>query len=72
MGPERCFFGTDITRLLGHGLTWTDTVEQFTEHFDFTEQELEWIMGRGIAECLDWPILSETDRPVLAQAQGQS
>lgn len=56
MGPERCFWGTDITRLLGHGLTWTDTVEQFTTHFDFTPDELEWIMGRGISECLDWPI----------------
>jgi predicted TIM-barrel fold metal-dependent hydrolase len=56
MGPERCFWGTDITRLLGHGLTYTDTIEQFTEHFTFTEEELEWIMGRGICEALDWPI----------------
>lgn len=56
MGPERCFWGTDITRLLGRGITYTDAVEQFTEHFDFTPDELEWIMGRGICEVLDWPI----------------
>lgn len=56
MGPERCFWGTDITRLLGHGLTYKDTIEQFTKHFDFTEDELEWIMGRGISECLGWPV----------------
>jgi len=56
MGPERCFWGTDLTRLLEHGLTYTDTIEQFTKHFPFTGDELEWIMGRGISECLGWPI----------------
>jgi predicted TIM-barrel fold metal-dependent hydrolase len=56
MGLQRCFWGTDITRLLGHGLTYTDTIKQFTQHYTFTPEELEWIMGRGISECLDWPI----------------
>ena len=56
MGPERCFWGTDITRLMGHGISYTDTVEQFTKHFSFTEEELGWIMGRGLMECLGWPI----------------
>ncbi|MER5796212.1 amidohydrolase family protein [Streptomyces sp. NPDC001980] len=56
MGPQRCFYGTDITRLLGHGITYTDTIEQFTKHWDFTPEELEWIMGRGISEVLNWPI----------------
>ncbi|HEX4287473.1 MAG TPA: amidohydrolase family protein, partial [Trebonia sp.] len=56
MGPERCFWGTDLTRLMEHGLTYTDTIEQFTKHFPFTEEELEYIMGRGICECLGWPI----------------
>ncbi|MFV0373665.1 amidohydrolase family protein [Microbacterium sp.] len=56
MGPERAHWGTDITRLLGHGLTWTDTIEQFTKHYTFTEEELEWIMGKGICKVLDWEI----------------
>jgi predicted TIM-barrel fold metal-dependent hydrolase len=56
MGPQRAFWGTDLTRLLGHGLTYTDTVEQFTKHFPFSAEELEWIMGRGISECLGWEI----------------
>jgi predicted TIM-barrel fold metal-dependent hydrolase len=56
MGPERCFWGTDLTRLMEHGLTYTDTIEQFTKHFPLTEEELEYIMGRGICECLGWPI----------------
>jgi predicted TIM-barrel fold metal-dependent hydrolase len=56
MGPERCFWGTDLTRLMGHGLTYKDTIEQFTKYFPFSTEELEWIMGRGICECLDWPV----------------
>jgi predicted TIM-barrel fold metal-dependent hydrolase len=61
MGPERAHFGTDITRLLGHGITWTDTVEQFTKHFTFSPEELEWIMGKGISKVLDWD-LPETEK----------
>jgi predicted TIM-barrel fold metal-dependent hydrolase len=56
MGPERAHFGTDITRLLGHGLTWTDTVEQFTKYYSFSPEELDWIMGKGICKVLDWDI----------------
>lgn len=55
MGPERCFFGTDLTRLLDHGQTYTHTIEQFTKHMDFTPHELEQIMGQGISKCLNWP-----------------
>ncbi|HVP75037.1 MAG TPA: amidohydrolase family protein [Gaiellaceae bacterium] len=56
MGPERCFWGTDLTRLLGHGLTYKDTIEHFTKHMGLTDEQLDWVMGRGICECLDWPI----------------
>jgi hypothetical protein len=61
MGPQRCFWGTDLTRLMDHGLTYRDTIEQFTKHFTFTPEELDWIMGRGISECLDWPIPAGED-----------
>lgn len=63
MGPQRCFWGTDLTRLMGHGLTYKDTIEHFTRHMDFTPQELEWIMGKGICECLDWPVSKATGSP---------
>ena len=56
IGPERCFWGPDITRLMGHGLTYTDAIEQFTKRFTFTDDEPKWIVGRGICECLDWSI----------------
>jgi len=69
MGPQRCFWGTDLTRLMGHGLTYTDTIEQFTKHFPFTGEELEWIMGRGICECLDWPVRRPPEtRPEMTDA----
>jgi predicted TIM-barrel fold metal-dependent hydrolase len=56
MGARRCFWGTDLTRLMGHGLTYKNTIEHFTQHMNFTAEELDWIMGRGICECLEWPI----------------
>jgi hypothetical protein len=32
-------------------------VTHFTEELDFlSSSDLEWIMGRGLAECLRWPI----------------
>jgi predicted TIM-barrel fold metal-dependent hydrolase len=62
MGPERCFWGTDLTRLMDHGLTYKDLVEHFTRHMGLSDDQLEWVMGRGICDCLDWPI------PVTANA----
>jgi predicted TIM-barrel fold metal-dependent hydrolase len=60
MGAERCFWGTDITRLLDHGLTYKDTIEQFTKHFtSLKPAELEQIMGLGICKCLDWPVSNQ-------------
>ncbi|MCS7051133.1 MAG: amidohydrolase [Thermomicrobium sp.] len=56
MGPERCFWGTDITRLMTHGLTYRMLIDHFTEHLGLPDEALEWVMGRGICECLDWPI----------------
>ena len=59
MGPERCHWGTDITRLLGHGLTWKDTIEQFTVHMGLTEHQLDEVMGRSLCRVLDWEIPAE-------------
>jgi hypothetical protein len=41
---------------MDHGLTYRDTIEHFTQHLNFKPEELEWIMGRGICEALDWPV----------------
>lgn len=57
MGPRRCFWGTDLSRVLVYeGLNYKLAIEHFTKHMDFSKAELEWIMGKAICECLDWPI----------------
>ncbi len=56
MGPERCFWGSDLTRLFGRGLDYTKAIEHFTKHMGLSEKDLEWIMGRGISECLEWAV----------------
>src|SRR5215467_6355464 len=56
MGPERCFWGTDLTRLTEtKGINYVQAIEHFTKHMGLSESQLEWIMGKGICECLGWP-----------------
>lgn len=53
-GPQRCFWGTDLSHL---PCPYKQVVTLFTEEMKFlTGAELEWIMGRGIAQWLRWPI----------------
>jgi len=53
-GPQRCFWGTDLSHL---PCPYKHVVTLFTEQLDFlSETDKEWIMGRGIAAWLNWPI----------------
>ena len=53
-GPQRCFWGTDLSHL---PCPYKQAVTLFTEELKFlSEAEKEWIMGRGIAEWLNWPL----------------
>ena len=53
-GVRRTFWGSDLSRVLAH-CTYRQAVTMFTEGLDFlSESDLEWIMGRGISELLDW------------------
>ena len=53
-GPQRCFWGTDLSHL---PCPYEQVVTLFTEELDFlSETDKEWIMGRGIAAWLNWPI----------------
>jgi L-fuconolactonase len=55
-GPRRSFWGSDITRV-PPTCSLRQVVTQFTEELDFlSPTDLEWIMGRGLAECLGWPV----------------
>jgi hypothetical protein len=56
-GPKRCFWGTDASAMLERTTcSYVDCVKLFTEHMDFlSTSDKEWIMGRGLAGCLNWP-----------------
>lgn len=55
-GPKRSFWGTDITRIWSR-CTYRQCVTLFTEDLEFlSAEDLEWVMGRGLAECLAWPL----------------
>jgi L-fuconolactonase len=59
-GPERCFWGTDLSHL---PCPYKEVVTLFTEEMkSLTATELEWIMGRGIAEWLNWPLPNTLSR----------
>jgi predicted TIM-barrel fold metal-dependent hydrolase len=53
-GPQRCFWGTDLSHLTS---TYKQCLTLFTEELKFlSNNDKEWILGRGIAEWLPWPL----------------
>ncbi len=53
-GPQRCFWGTDLSHL---PCPYKQVVTLFTEEMkSLSSAELEWIMGRALAEWLRWPL----------------
>ena len=52
-GPQRMFWGSDLTRLNG---TYRECATMFTEGIPWlSPDDLDWIMGRGVCEWLGWP-----------------
>src|SRR5437763_1163118 len=59
-GPERCFWGTDITRM---PCSYRQCVTMFTEELPWLKgRDLEQVMGRAVCEWLGWK------NPALARA----
>jgi L-fuconolactonase len=53
-GPRRVFWGTDLTRM---NCTYYECITLFTEHQTWlSDDEMEWVMGRGLTTWLDWPL----------------
>jgi predicted TIM-barrel fold metal-dependent hydrolase len=53
-GPQRCYWGTDITNALTKS-TYRQRITHFTEELDFlSNEDKEWVMGRAILERLGW------------------
>jgi predicted TIM-barrel fold metal-dependent hydrolase len=59
-GPRRSFWGTDASAMLQRtSCSYDQCVKLFTEEMDFIPAaDKEWIMGRGLAECLNWPAVA--------------
>lgn len=52
-GARRLMWGSDITRLKG---TYEQCLKLFTEELPFlSEDDKEWILGKTLAETLNWP-----------------
>jgi len=55
--PRRSFWGTDLSVMLSRSTcTYRQAVTLFTEEMGYSKDEQEWILGRGLAECLPWPV----------------
>lgn len=53
-GPERVFWGSDLTRL---PCAYKDAVNLFAEALEFnSDGDREWVLGRGIAAWLNWAV----------------
>jgi predicted TIM-barrel fold metal-dependent hydrolase len=56
--PQRCFWGTDLSHLTS---TYRQCLTLFTEELKFlSANDKEWILGRGIATWLRWPLPERT------------
>jgi predicted TIM-barrel fold metal-dependent hydrolase len=53
-GPQRCYWGTDITNAYARA-TWRQRITHITEELSFlSESDKDWVMGRAITERLKW------------------
>jgi predicted TIM-barrel fold metal-dependent hydrolase len=53
-GPERCYWGTDITNSFAKA-SYRQRVTHFTEELSFlSESDKDWVMGRAILARLKW------------------
>ncbi len=53
-GPQRCYWGTDMTNAYARA-TWRQRITHVTEELSFlSENDKDWVMGRAILERLKW------------------
>jgi predicted TIM-barrel fold metal-dependent hydrolase len=64
-GPQRVFWGTDMTRL---PCTYRQAVTMITEEIPWlSEPDKAWIMGRGLCAWLGWPLRGAADESGTAR-----
>lgn len=53
-GPQRCYWGTDITNQLAQS-DWSQRLRHVTDELKFlTEADKDWLLGRGLMQRLNW------------------
>ena len=53
-GPQRTFWGTDLTRM---PCTYRECIDLFTKELPWLKgDDLAWVMGRGVCQWLGWPL----------------
>jgi predicted TIM-barrel fold metal-dependent hydrolase len=53
-GPQRCYWGTDITNAFNKS-TYRQRITHFTQELKFlSEKDKDWVMGRAILDRLGW------------------
>ena len=53
-GPQRCYWGTDLTNSLTKA-TYRQRIEHFTKELSFlSEEDKDWVMGKAILQRLGW------------------
>jgi predicted TIM-barrel fold metal-dependent hydrolase len=77
-GPDRLFWGSDITRVNGHGGTrykasWRQCVTMFTEHMSWlSDSDLELIMGEAFCDWVGWPPITRNTTDDLRTTGSQT
>jgi predicted TIM-barrel fold metal-dependent hydrolase len=55
-GPERCFWGTDLSRMIGaYGINYPEAITHLKNLPFLNERDKEWILGAALCQWLDWP-----------------
>ncbi|KQB86176.1 amidohydrolase family protein [Corynebacterium lowii] len=62
-GPQRTFWGTDITRL---HCSWAEALDMMRELPWLSADDLEFVLGRGISQWIGWP------EPTTASTAGET
>jgi predicted TIM-barrel fold metal-dependent hydrolase len=55
-GPERCFWGTDLSRMIGaYGINYPEAIAHLNGLSFLNVRDKEWIFGAAMCQWLNWP-----------------
>ena len=55
-GPRRCFWGTDLSRMIGaYGIGYPEAIAHLNGLSFLSDDDKEWILGKALCAWLRWP-----------------